>query len=124
MNVSKLRRLATWLIDLVVIALLFGGLVRLLPTRLLPPEQMRWWLLGVAFGYYVLTETIFQRTVGKVLTRTAVVTANDEPPAPGQIVLRSLCRFLPLEPLSIFFSTQGRVWHDTFSGTKVVSFGY
>lgn len=124
MKISRLRRLANWLIDLIAIGLLFAVLVRLPPANLVPIEHLRWLLIGVAYCYYVLSESLFQRTLGKWLTRSTVVNLQDEKPGFGRILLRSLCRFLPLEPLSIFLSRKDLCWHDSLSGTRVISFGY
>jgi len=36
------------------------------------------------------------------------------------IVIRSLCRFIPLEAFSFLFN-DGSGWHDTISSTKVIN---
>jgi uncharacterized RDD family membrane protein YckC len=77
--------------------------------------------LGVVVGYYVVLEYLFGRTLGKLITGTRVVTAEDGRPSLLQILGRTLVRFIPLEPFSLLFSG-GRVggWHDWMSGTCVV----
>jgi uncharacterized RDD family membrane protein YckC len=124
MEVSKLRRLATWVIDIICILLLFTVAVRTLPTRLVPVEHFRLLILAISFGYYASAELLFQRTVGKALLHTRVVTVDDDKPGAGRLLLRTLCRFLPLEPLSLLLSSRALGWHDTFSGTKVVYLDY
>lgn len=124
MEVSKLRRLATWAVDALCVVLLFTLLVRTLPDRLVPVEHFRLLVLAITFVYYATAELLFRRTVGKALTHTLVVTADDNQPGSGRLLLRTLCRFLPLEPLSLLFSHRALGWHDTLSGTKVVYIDY
>ena len=71
------------------------------------------------FIYYFLLELIFQRTIGKYITKTKVefVEANNKT---LQIFIRTLMRFIPLEPLSIFFFNDDSMWHDRVSKTRVV----
>jgi len=124
MEVSKLRRLATWAVDALCVIILFALFVHTLPDRLVPVEHFRLLVLAISFVYYATTELVFQRTLGKALTHTLVVTADDNRPGSGRLLLRTLCRFLPLEPLSLLFSSRALGWHDTLSGTKVVYLNY
>ncbi|MBI3228654.1 MAG: RDD family protein [Burkholderiales bacterium] len=70
------------------------------------------------FAYYVFFESIWGRTPGKFVCGTKVVTDDGEAPSTGTILKRSLCRFIPFEPLS-FFGQRG--WHDSISKTRVVT---
>ncbi len=79
--------------------------------------------VGLLFVYYAATEYFFQRSLGKVITRTVVVNRDDERPSLGAVLLRTLCRFLPLEPLSLLLNGK-YTWHDSLSGTKVVFVNY
>jgi uncharacterized RDD family membrane protein YckC len=81
------------------------------------------WLIYVAsplitVAYYVAFESNGGRTLGKMVTRTKVVTEGGGEPRFGQIVGRSFCRYIPFEPFSLLFDEQG--WHDGLSGTRVV----
>ena len=71
--------------------------------------------------YYTVLEVISGRTLGKLLTGTKVVATNGSPASVGQILGRSLCRFIPFEAFS-FFGGAGRPvgWHDSISKTRVV----
>ncbi len=71
------------------------------------------------FFYYFVCEALWQRTLGKLITGTRVVTIDGTKPAFGAIGLRTLCRFVPFEPLS-FFTRRPGGWHDRWSGTFVV----
>lgn len=75
-------------------------------------------ILPIFWGYYIFTEFIFQRTLGKLVTRTKVVTKNGKKPSFWQILGRTLSRSIPLEYLSYFVTSNGI--HDRLSGTRVV----
>ncbi|PWU03169.1 MAG: RDD family protein [Bacteroidetes bacterium] len=68
--------------------------------------------------YYFLCEWATGRTIGKIITGTKVVDASGEKPGLGTIVVRTLCRCVPFEPLSFFAGVRG--WHDRWSDTYVV----
>ena len=92
-----------------------------------------YWILSF-FIYYVFSEALFTRTLGKFITGTAVRTEDDGKPSFSRILLRTLCRFIPWDPLSfIAISHLTSVWilgerayllgislHDSLSKTKVV----
>lgn len=71
------------------------------------------------FGYYSLFEIFSQRTLGKIITGTKVVTIDGRKPSAGDILLRTLCRFVPFEAFS-FFGDVNKGWHDKWSKTMVV----
>jgi uncharacterized RDD family membrane protein YckC len=70
-------------------------------------------------GYYLFFEGIFGATPGKLITKTRVVRIDGGKPRFGQIVGRTLSRFVPFEPFS-FLSNNSLGWHDRWSGTRVV----
>ena len=72
--------------------------------------------------YYVPMEGLFGFTVGKLVTGTRVVNAQGGRPTWGQAFGRTLCRLIPFEPFSLFFSKDGEVrgWHDSVPKTWVV----
>jgi uncharacterized RDD family membrane protein YckC len=69
--------------------------------------------------YYVGFETLFGRTPGKLVTGTRVVKDDGSRLTFGDVLKRTLCRFVPFEPLSFLGDTRG--WHDRWSSTRVVS---
>lgn len=69
--------------------------------------------------YYILFEATTGRTPAKYLTGTMVVTIDGKKPGFGQIVIRTLCRFIPFEQFS-FLGKNPRGWHDKISKTIVV----
>ena len=83
-------------------------------------DGIKWWGISVAFYviYYVSFEAISGRTLGKVLTGTRVVTTSGLALSMPTALVRTLCRFIPFEPLS--FSLSETWWHDSLSRTQVV----
>lgn len=75
-------------------------------------------MIGLFFAYYFILEKLFQRTLGKYMTRTKVVTLNGEKPGTRALLLRTVYRFIPVDWASYFFRRNGM--HDFLSGTKVV----
>ncbi len=69
-------------------------------------------------AYYSIMEIKFQKTVGKFVTKTKVVTMNGEKPENGEIIARTFCRLIPFDRLSFLFVKNGI--HDFLSKTKVV----
>ncbi|WP_162927107.1 RDD family protein [Flavobacterium psychrotrophum] len=72
------------------------------------------------FLYYSIMEITTQRTVGKYITGTMVITEDGAKAEPRSILGRSLCRLFWLEALS-FIRDFPRGWHDSASGTYVVN---
>ena len=74
--------------------------------------------LPTYWGYYILTESWFQKTLGKLLTKTKVVSLEGNKPTFIQIVFRTLSRSIPFEYFSFLFTVEGI--HDRLSKTRVV----
>jgi hypothetical protein len=120
MEASKLRRFTNWVIDVGCVLFLFLAFLRIVPAGWLKPEHYRFVVFGVMFAYYATAELAFKRTIGKLLTGTYLVAADDAVPTSSQLFMRTLYRFLPLEPLSLLFSRRRMAWHDKLSSTKVI----
>lgn len=73
---------------------------------------------SIAFLYYIIMEGLFAQTFGKMITKTIVVDKNNEMPSVGQVIGRTLCRFIPFEQFSFFGDEPG--WHDSIPKTKVI----
>ncbi|MBT1711481.1 hypothetical protein KK062_24775 [Fulvivirgaceae bacterium PWU5] len=67
--------------------------------------------------YYAVFEHLFLFTPGKLLLNTRVCMENGTVPPEGTIILRTLARLIPFEPLSCLYN-EG--WHDKLSKTKVI----
>lgn len=77
--------------------------------------------IGVLLIYYFVMESLFQRTVFKIFTRSIVVTEKGGKPKASSILVRSLIRFIPFEPISLLFTKENeRWWHDVWTKTYVV----
>lgn len=75
-------------------------------------------LLISIFTYYSMLEFYFQKTLGKIVTRSKVVAENGEKVTFRKIILRTICRFIPIDWISFIFSRKGM--HDKLSKTKVI----
>ena len=72
----------------------------------------------VLIVFYVFFEGVFSATPGKMLTRTRVVSLDGSKPSFGQVLGRTLTRFVPFEAFSFLGSGSG--WHDRWPKTRVV----
>jgi uncharacterized RDD family membrane protein YckC len=73
---------------------------------------------AVIFGYYTLLEGSKGKTLGKLVTKTKVVTQSGEAMTYGKAFLRTLCRLVPFEFISVFLGQ--KMWHDEWTKTMVV----
>jgi uncharacterized RDD family membrane protein YckC len=64
-------------------------------------------------------EYLTGRTLAKYITKTKVIDENGEKPDFKKILLRTLSRIFPFEPLS-FLVSGNTGWHDEWSKTIVV----
>jgi uncharacterized RDD family membrane protein YckC len=65
-------------------------------------------------------EVTLQATVGKLITGTIVVDMHGEAPDVRTIISRSFCRLIPFDAFS-YIGADAIGWHDTISGTRVIS---
>jgi uncharacterized RDD family membrane protein YckC len=129
---SKWRRFFNYVIDAAALyAFTIGVLVI---VTILDGEYWVDWYEGLGFwrrylldivpmaAYYVVLEGLFGISIGKLVTGTRVVDERGRAPSLQMAVVRTLCRFIPFEPLSLAFSDddQTRGWHDTLSRSCVV----
>ena len=72
------------------------------------------------FSYYFISELIFGRTIGKLFTKTKVVSvSNKGHPSIISVFIRSIIRLIPLDIISFLLFKKG--WHDNFSNTTLTS---
>ncbi|MFH1700900.1 MAG: RDD family protein [Candidatus Zixiibacteriota bacterium] len=119
-TVSKWRRLTNGFVDMVaalVLSILIDMAFTLLRAHFVNSKAQ---VILTIVAYYLVCEYFFGRTIGKAITHTEVLSANGQKPSFGQVAIRTLVRFIPIEPLSILFSSQGKGWHDSWSRTQVV----
>ncbi|PXY02310.1 hypothetical protein DF185_06590 [Marinifilum breve] len=128
---SNTKRFVNWIIDsisisilwfillpFIVIALKKAGLLENLKAG--QTMSLEFTLLPIAFIYYIILKGIFHTTLGKLITRTKIIRLDNEKVNFIDILLRTLCRFIPLEQLS-FFSEKPIGWHDRISETRIIT---
>lgn len=70
--------------------------------------------------YFLVSESVWGRTIGKLATDTKVVDYTGAKPSFGRVFLRTICRNIPFNQFSFLFKSYPRGWHDKISGTLVV----
>ena len=108
---SKIKRVLNFIIDHLIIVITY--LILLFPDY---NNYQSSTLLVLILLYYLFFEGLFNTTIGKLITRTRIVSNNGT--EPGNIFIRTLGRFIPFEPLSFIFFENG--WHDKISNTQVI----
>ena len=68
--------------------------------------------------YYLFFESVFKTTLGKRITKTRVLTIEGTPIKFKHSLIRSLCRFIPLEQFTFLFIGRAGL-HDLLSRTSV-----
>lgn len=93
------------------------------------PDLGLWFALSVVVIYYWLPESIWGTTPGKLLLKIRVVDGAAQPPGPGRALVRTLFRFLEVNPflagaipagLVAYFSKRGQRIGDLLAGTYVL----
>lgn len=100
---SATRRFWTFVVDQIAIWIgLFALQIAYGIYALEALDGIKWWGICIAFYfiYYVSFEVISGRTLGKFLTGTRVVTSRGLALSVPTAFVRTLCRFLPFEPMS------------------------
>ncbi|HSI69727.1 MAG TPA: RDD family protein [Gillisia sp.] len=75
-------------------------------------------MFGSFFAYYAVMEIMYQKTLGKFITKTKVVKVDGSRPETSDIIGRTFCRFIPFDRISFLFTKTGI--HDYLSKTRVV----
>ena len=132
MFVPWYKRLANLLIDIAVVYCIFLilGIIAALLTHLdytgfydwittLNPVTDRLITTLVMVLYLFIIESFTQRSVGKFITGTMVVSEDGSKPKTRSFLIRALCRIIGLEALTFIGSTP-RGWHDYTANTFVV----
>jgi len=124
---SLIVRFLNFLIDSILFALLSYLAVFLLARynsafKVYDIRFLRFAAFLIYFLYYFIFETLFSLTPGKLITKSKLVENNTFlKPSIIKIFIRTICRFIPLEAFSIFFSKNNLVWHDILSNTIVIN---
>ena len=76
-------------------------------------------LIFIHFEYYGILEYKYQKTIGKILTKTKVVTKDGTRPRLKYILIRTIVRLIVIvDQISYLFKKNGL--HDRLSGTTVI----
>jgi uncharacterized RDD family membrane protein YckC len=124
--VSSWLRFANYIIDGIVlygVEFVLGFILAILNVRFvfnMNRFQEIIFTLVVHVIYYIILESTFQVTLGKLITGTVVIDINGNKPNLTTIVKRSFTRIVPFDALS-FLGNDAIGWHDTWSETRVVS---
>tara|TARA_E500000331_G_C17015055_1_gene608140 strand:+ start:101 stop:691 length:591 start_codon:yes stop_codon:yes gene_type:complete len=122
-SASSLLRFFNYLIDIIA-AYTVSFIIAIIISLIIPFDFIGFELAGMIiiiasfFAYYIMMEVLFQKTLGKFVTRTKVVTINGKKPKEKDIVLRTFCRLIPFDRISFLFTRNG--FHDNLSKTKVI----
>lgn len=123
-KVGASTRLINFIIDtiaIVILTMIFTYIIALFTN---PADQdymtilIFFMYIPGSFVYYVFMETKFQKTIGKFITKTTVVNKNGTRPELGEIISRTLCRYIPFDRISFLFSPNG--FHDRLTNTTVI----
>jgi len=121
----KWKRFINYVMDVFVIQIVF----RVLYSNFINPNsngsadvKVNIYAVCIVLFIYYLFEYYTGKTLEKLITRTKVISIDGEKPTAQQIIYRTLCRIIPFEPFSMFFSFT--TWHDDWSDTAVVNDNY
>lgn len=114
-NIDKGTRLANYVIDFLVIYVMW--FVVILISQLYNSEYLVLYI--IMFFYYLIFEAITGKTLGKMVTKTRVVSKDGAKPTFIKIVIRSLSRLIPFDAFSYLFGSELGM-HDLFSSTKLL----
>ena len=124
-NTVKSRiRFLNFTIDFVVVFLLYSMIEPVFEAFLPLTSRAELSIFRIGFLiffialYYIPFEYKTQKTLGKIITKTKVVTLEGNKPEFIDIVSRTFCRLIPFDRFSFFYSRNG--FHDAISRTKVI----
>jgi uncharacterized RDD family membrane protein YckC len=127
---SRRKRFFNYLIDImfyymimISIGIVWGGVMLIAGGTYdeSASDSFIWNIVGIGglLAYYITFESIFGKTIGKMVTNTKVVMMDGTKPSFQKIVFRSFARIIPFEAFSLL-SPNPRGWHDTLSDTIVI----
>lgn len=120
---SEGKRLINYIVDLAIVYGLFFLFSIAIPNLAYEQSIGRVIFILIMFLYYFLFENFLQKTPAKYITGTKVVLLDGSKPSVGTIALRTLCRFVPFEPISTIGTPKGARtwWHDRWPKVRVIA---
>ncbi len=117
---KKRIRLYNFLIDSLVFFVIVMIFTMLL-NKYVAQEDLKYIMISVYYLYYFIMEWTTGQTVGKMITKSKVVTSDtQEKPSTSSIFIRTLCRLIPVDFFSYLFIPIGI--HDRLSKTELKQF--
>ena len=114
----KLLRFTNFLIDTSLFTLVIYVFFSLF-KNVIPQENVFLISILIYFLYYFLQEYFFQKTIGKFITKTVVISTHENKKYFfWQIILRTIIRCIIIDIVSYLFSDKG--FHDLLSKTQTV----
>ena len=121
---SSTLRSFNFIIDIVAIFLIYVSIIYMIQKlfKIISIREIlfvnRTTALVVFILYFILTENMFQKTLGKVITKTKVVNLDGEKPNFVEITVRTFSRLIPFDSISYLYCISG--FHDKLSKTIVI----
>lgn len=116
LTAKKWQRIIAWIIDSIIIGF-FILVANQSDNDILAP-------IIILFSYYFIMEVIWDRTFGKLIMGIMIVDARkknyEEKRMIKLVLIRTLCRYIPFDLISFFFTDNGQLWHDNLSNTIVI----
>ena len=120
----KRLRFLNWFIDTVLSLLIYILIVRFIISGQTITEiqgrMLKYIFIVFNFIYYFIFEAYLSKTPAKYITRTSVNSSNNQTISFSQILIRSIARYIPFEPLFIFFREDKKSLHDVLSKTQTI----
>lgn len=119
---DKSKRALNYFIDSFLIYLIYyiiNFIVYFINEDLLANKIWPYMIVVYFMMYYIIFESLYQKTPGKIITKTRVITTKGLKPKFWNILIRTIVRFSPFDMLSYIFG-MGKGQHDYFSKTLVV----
>ena len=115
---GKTVRLVNFLLDSILFFLILIVFMSVF-KNLIPIENMKWISAVLYFLYYFLFEYFKRQTIGKMITKSRVVSVSGSDKSFFiRIFFRTLMRFIPIDIISYLFTFRG--FHDQISETSVM----
>jgi len=114
---KKRIRLYNFLIDSILFYVIIL-VVSILLKEYVERQNLKYLMILLYYLYYFILELTIGQTVGKIITKTRVVTIdNSEKPDFKKIFVRTISRLIPIDLISYLFSSNGI--HDSLSKTEL-----
>jgi uncharacterized RDD family membrane protein YckC len=115
---GKTLRLTNFLLDSCIFFILLVLFI-LAFKNVLAIEEIKWISIVLYFLYYFLFEYFFLQSIGKMITKSRVVSSTKSHKLFFiRLLVRTLMRFIPIDIISYIFTFRGL--HDLVSSTSVV----